>query len=121
MLGWPEITVPLMLGWTANREHAFIMATGLLALTSGILGLVVYLRSRLDGRGPAAGGQRASCSRPARDQRGGRVSVRDPDPNFDPNAHGHRRIGRHCVDPRLPVFLSKSKGWHRVDAAPWLS
>jgi hypothetical protein len=46
MLGWPEITVPLMLGWTANREHALIMATGLLALTSGILGLIVYLRSR---------------------------------------------------------------------------
>jgi hypothetical protein len=46
MLGWPEITVPLMLGWTANREHALIMATGLLALTSGVLGVVIYLRSR---------------------------------------------------------------------------
>jgi hypothetical protein len=46
ILGWPEITVPVMLGWTSNREHALIMATGLLALTSGILGLVVHLRSR---------------------------------------------------------------------------
>jgi hypothetical protein len=46
MLGWPEIAAPAMLGWTANREHALIMATGLLALTSGVLGVVVYLRSQ---------------------------------------------------------------------------
>jgi hypothetical protein len=46
MLGWPEVTMPAMLGWTANREHALIMATGLLALTSAVLGVVVYLRSR---------------------------------------------------------------------------
>jgi len=44
MLGWPEITIPGMLGWTANREHALIMATGLLAATSVVLGLVVYVR-----------------------------------------------------------------------------
>ena len=46
MLGWPEITLPATLGWTANREHALIMATGLLALTSCVLGAVVYLRTR---------------------------------------------------------------------------
>jgi len=46
MLGWPEITMPLTLGWTANRDHALIMATGLLALTSGVFALVVYRRAR---------------------------------------------------------------------------
>jgi len=33
-----------MLGWTTNREHALIMATGLLTATSVVLGLVVYVR-----------------------------------------------------------------------------
>ena len=50
MLGWPEIAVAATLGWPANREHALIMATGLLALTSCLLAVVVYLRTRWSGQ-----------------------------------------------------------------------
>jgi hypothetical protein len=46
LLGWPEITVPLMLGWTSNPEHSLIMATGLLAVTSALLGVAVYWRGQ---------------------------------------------------------------------------
>ena len=53
LLGSPEITVPLMVGWTSNPEHTLIMATGLLAMTSALLGLAVYLRGRWGGERPA--------------------------------------------------------------------